>query len=165
MELNDILNTLDREVRNTAWKYKFWEKEEVIEFRNTGKNLTDEKLDERIDEILNEVIEEDKFKPILAGKFGLSAEDGKLWKTTIDEDGYPDEKVERLEKDGARKFINKSFHRVDNDLLVSNRVVLDLEEIVDIFSERSQGNKYINISLKGTKRVVLEDDGGLEFST
>ena len=165
MEINKILNTLDRELRNTAWKYKFWEKGEVLEFRNTGKNLTEQKLKERIDEILNEVLEKGKFKPILAGKFGLSAENGELWKMTIDKDGRPDDKIEKLEKDEARRFLHKSFHRVDNDILVSNRVVLDLEEIVDIFSERSQSNKYINISLKGTKRVVLEDDGGLEFST
>lgn len=165
MRLNEILNTLDLKLRNTAWKYKFWEKKEILEFRNTGKNLTEQKLNERIDEILNEVLKEGKFKPVLAGKFGLSAEDGELWKMTIDESGHPNDEIKRLEKEEARKFIHKSFHRVDNDILVSNRVVLDIEEIVDIYSERSQGNKYINISLKGTKRVVLEDDGGLEFST
>jgi len=164
MELNEILNTMDRELRNTAWKYKLWEKEGVLEFRNTGKNLTDSKLDERIDDILDEVIDNGKFKPILAGKFGMSSEDGDIWKITIDENGHPDEKVQKLERGEARKFIRKSFHRVDNDLLVSNRAVIDLEEIVDIFSERSQGKKYINISMKGTKRVVLDDDGGLEFS-
>lgn len=164
MRLNEVLNTLDRELRKTAWKYKFWEKEEILEFRNTGKNLTEQKLKERIDEILNEVLEEGKFKPVLAGKFGLSAEDGELWKITIDENGHPDDKIEKLEREEARKIIHKSFHRVDNEMLVSNRGVLDIEEIVDIYSERSQGNKYINISLKGTKRVVLEDDGGLEFS-
>ncbi len=164
MELNEILNTMDRELRNTAWKYKFWEKEGVLEFRNTGKNLTDSKLDERIGEILNEILDNGKFKPILGGKFGISSEDGDIWKITIDENGHPDERVQKLEREEARKFIRKSFHRVDNDLLVSNRAVIDLEEIVDIFSERSQGKKYINISMKGTKRVVLDDDGGLEFS-
>lgn len=165
MEMNETLNKIDRELRKTVWKYKFWENEEVLEFRNTAKGMSGEWLKNRIDDILKEILEEGKFKPLLAGKIGLMVEDGKLWKTTIDENGYPDDKIEKLDKNDARKLIHKSLHRVDNDLLVSNRLVLDLEEIVDIFSERSQGKKFINISMEGTKRIILHEDGGLEFST
>lgn len=165
MEINEILNIFDRELRNTSWKYKFWEREEILEFRNTGKGMTDEELKDYIDELLNEILEEGKFKPVLAGKIGLMVDEGKIWKATLDEKGRPDDKIEKLEKEEARKFIHKSLHRVDNEVLVSNRIVIDLEEIVDIYSERSQGKKYINISMQGTKRLILDEDGGLEFST
>ncbi|MEF8835303.1 MAG: hypothetical protein V5A76_04030 [Candidatus Thermoplasmatota archaeon] len=164
MEKGDIEDILERELEGTCWKFKYWEKEDSFEFRNSGADISEEEKDEMIDEFLKD-LDDDSHKPILSGKLCIQKENGKLMKKRIEEEGKVSKEGEEITEEEARELIQKSLTRIDNDLLPTNRAVLDREEIIDIYSENVRQLKMTTVNLKGDKMITLTDKGGLQFET
>ncbi len=164
MEKDEIEEILDRELDGTCWRFKYWEREESFEFRNTGAEMSQEDKDEMIDEFLDS-LEENSHKPVLSGKLCIQKENGKLMKKGIEEEGKASEEGQEITEEEARDFIEKSLVRIDSDLLPTNRAVIDREEIIDIYSENVRQLKMVTVNLKGNKMITLTDKGGLQFET
>lgn len=164
MEKGEIEEILERELEGTCWKFKYWEKEDSFEFRNSGADISEEEKDEMIDEFLED-LDDDSHKPILSGKLCIQKENGKLMKKRIEEEGKVSEEGQEITEKEARELIQKSLTRIDNDLLPTNRAVLDREEIIDIYSENVRQLKMTTVNLKGDKMITLTDKGGLQFET
>ncbi len=164
MEKEEIEEILERELGGTCWRFKYWKREDSFEFRNTGAEMSKEDRDDMIDEFLD-TLDENTHKPILSGKLCIQKENGKLKKKSIEREGKASEEGQEITEEEARDLIKKSLVRIDNDLLPTNRAVLDREEIIDIYSETVRQLKMITVNLKGNKMITLTDKGGLQFET
>ena len=164
MEKEEIEEVLERELENTGWRFKYWEREDSFEFRNTGADMSKEDKEGMMDEFLDN-LEENSHKPILSGKLCIQKKNGKLMKKRIEREGKVSEEWQEITEDEARELLKKSLVRIDSDLLPTNRAVLDREEIIDIYSENVRNLKMITINLKGNKMITLTDKGGLQFET
>lgn len=164
MEKEEIEEVLERELDGTCWRFKHWEKEDSFEFRNAGTEVSEGNTEEMIDEFLDDV-DENSEKTLLSGKLCIGKENGNYVKKTMKGDGeISDEGIEITEEE-ARELLERSLARIDNELLPTNRAVVDREEIIDIYSENVRKLKMVTINLKGEKMVTLTDKGGLQFET
>jgi len=164
MEKKEIEEILERELNGTCWRFKYWEREDSFEFRNTGAEMSKEDKEGMIEEFLDD-LDEDTHKPILSGKLCIQKENGKLIKKRIEREGKASEEGQEITEEEAKELLEKSLVRIDSDLLPTNRAVLDREEIIDIYSENVRNLKMITVNLKGNKIITLTDKGGLQFET
>ncbi len=164
MEVDEIEDILERELDDTCWSFKYWNNEDSFEFRNTGAALTEEDADEKFDEFLDD-LDEYSHKPLLTGKLCLQKKNGKLMKKRIEEDGEISDEGQEISEKEARDLLEKSLNRIDNDIIPTNRAVIDREEILEIYTENVRGLKMITVNMKEEKMLTLRDDGGLQFET
>ncbi|MBS3790270.1 MAG: hypothetical protein KGY66_05075 [Candidatus Thermoplasmatota archaeon] len=164
MEKEEIEDILDRELDGTCWRFKYWKSDDTFEFRNTGADMSKEDRDDMIDEFLDN-LEENSHRPVLSGKLCIQKENGKLMKKTIEKEGKASEEGQEITEEEAKNLLKESLIRIDNDLLPTNRAVVDREEIIDIYAENLRRLKMITVNLKGEKMITLTDKGGLHFET
>lgn len=164
MKAEAIEDVLDREVEDTGWRYKYWKRDDELEFRNTGGTLSDEEVEERMEEFMDE-LEEDSFKPLLTGKLGIKKKDGKFIKKSIGREGKPSGEGREISEEEVKELLKRSLNQIDCEILPTNIAVIDREDILDIYSENVRGLKLITINMKGEKLITLRDDGGLQFET
>ncbi len=164
MEKEEIEELLERELNGTCWRFKHWEREDSFEFRNTGAEMSKDEKDDMVEEFLDN-LEENKHKSILSGKLCIEKKDGKLMKKKIEREGKASEEGQEITEEEAKDLIKRCLVRIDNDLIPTNRAVVDREEIIDIYSENVRDLKMTTINLKGDKMITLTDKGGLQFET
>ncbi|MBS3781911.1 MAG: hypothetical protein KGY68_04815 [Candidatus Thermoplasmatota archaeon] len=164
MEKEEIEDILDRELDGTCWRFKYWKSDDTFEFRNNGADMSKEDRDDMIDEFLDN-LDENSHRPVLSGKLCIQKENGKLMKKTIEKEGKASEEGQEITEEEAKNLLKESLIRIDNDLLPTNRAVVDREEIIDIYAENLRRLKMITVNLKGEKMITLTDKGGLHFET
>ncbi len=164
MEAEEIENELERELEGTGWSFKYWNKEDSFEFRNTGAALSEEDAEEKIDEFIED-LDELSHKPFLTGKLCLQKEDGRFIKKRIEEDGEVSNEGQEITEEEARDLLKQSLGRIDNDLIPTNRAVIDREEILEIYTENVRGLRMVTLNMKEEKMLTFRDDGGLQFET
>ncbi|MBS3817211.1 MAG: hypothetical protein KGY76_06580 [Candidatus Thermoplasmatota archaeon] len=164
MEVEEIKETLDEELEDTGWVYKYWERENRFELRNTGSSLSEEVADESVEKFIDE-LDEEQFKPLLTGKTCLQKKGETFLKKNLDNDGRPSGQAQKISEEEAKELVRESLGRIDSDILPTNLVTVDREEIIDIYTERVKGLKLITLNMKGKKMITLRDDGGLQFES
>ncbi len=164
MEKEEIEEILGKELDGTCWSFKYWEREDSFEFRNTGAEISEDEKEEMIDDFLDG-IEESSDRTLLSGKLCIGKEDGKFFKKVIDGNGEVSDEGQEITEEETRELLKRSLIRIDNELLPTNRAELDRDEIIDIYSENVRELKMITINLKGNKMITLTDKGGLQFET
>lgn len=164
MDKKKIENILDEEIKDMPWTYRYWEREDTFEIRNTGERLTDEEVDELFDDFL-EKLEIDGFQVLLEGKAGVLLEEENLWLCYISKDGGPGEKDKKIKPDELKKLFLKSLHRVDFGPLPSNRITVESSKIIDIYTEKVGDDKFLHITFKNGFFLTLRNDGGLQIRT
>ncbi|MFO7792285.1 MAG: hypothetical protein R6W73_04780 [Candidatus Saliniplasma sp.] len=162
MDKKKIKRILNEELDDMPWTFRYWNREDSVDIRNTGEHLTEDEVDELFDEFLED-IEKEGFKVLLEGKAGIVLEDGKFWLCGVDRTGGPGDKDKRVEGRELKEMFLKSLHRVDSGPLPSNRLSIEVDEIIDIYSESVNEERFVNINLGGNKNIVLRSDGGLHL--
>jgi len=164
MEKEEIEQILNSELEGTCWRFKYWERDDCFEFRNSGADISEEETEQMIEDFLDD-IEEDSNKPLLSGKLCIGKENGRLLKKAIESDGEVSDQGVEITEEEAKDLLRRCLIRIDNDLLPTNRAEVDREEIIDIYSENVRQLKLVTINLRGDKMITLTDKGGLQFET
>lgn len=163
LDAGKVKEKLDGYLEGTPWKYRYWERDGLIELRNISSELPDEEIKERMDEIMSELETENNFVHLLDGKLGLVRENGKLWKDGIDSDGEPLGHAMEVDESEARKLMRDALGRVDNKIFPTNMVEFSPEKVLEIYTEDVGSESFIHLNMEEDWSITLRDDGGIQI--
>jgi len=162
MEIKEIEEELDSAIEDMPWTYKHWKRENSLEFRNLGTHMTQEQVSKLFEGFMDD-LEKEGFCVLLEGKAGVVLEDDEYWLCGISRKGDPGDKDKRLDAKELEDLFEKSLNRIDGSPLPSNRVVIDVDNIIDVYYEYVNEGIFLNLNVRGSRKLVLRGDGGLHI--
>ncbi len=160
MKRKKIERILNKELEEIPWSFIYLNREDSVEIRNNGTHLSEDEVKGLFDDFLED-IEREGFKVLLEGKAGVVLEDDEYWLCEIDRDGGPGDKDKKIDGEDLEDIFVKSLNRVDNKLLPSNRLLVESDKIIDIYSESVNDQVFLNIKLNDNNKITLRSDGGV----